>query len=392
MSVKPYDLKDVNTRSIEDIHQSFARAASAYGRAGDDFDENVWNRLRAGHVWSGTGSKKASHVAEVNSLAFAASAAAANTAQLALDGFCKAIDRAHDKLTRALDEAYKNGIDVRDDGTAYIVDEQSSHGPEHLSGVGGQPKDIDEIKDRVERRVKGALAFATIADQSCRQVLASLHEPKTEPYDDPGTLAYNRDALATNLSAQSLAKMTKDFWSAAKPKTVPKSDDGQQAQAIIGDVIDISVCTSAIVASGLLDLTVVGAILGAGIGIAAGYGVEHAGEDLWDQMHKKDPKLPRTAPPGTGDKILAEAAEKGHVSDTTLRDHPSDMSFTPRSPDTDGESPRPGEPPADHSYKRYTIHPESGRKEWVIVDTDTGDVYYCDHFEDDEPTSFTKIT
>lgn len=398
MSIEVTPLRNVSTTSIDRIRQSFADAGSAYSKAVGRFDREVYDKLKPKHehVWTGDGSHEARSVLETNSVAFAAAQVLADAAQLVLQGFHTATDHAQRHLEDTLLEGFKVGIDVKEDGTAYIVDDQTYHEPEHLSGANSsRPADLAEIKDRVERKVKGCLEFEKIADRSCAQMLDGLRTllPRTTDYYDPSALDQNRRALADALSARSLAHKTSEFWHAAKPKALPKDDTPERMQGLCLDAIALPAASGAAVLGDVTDIGVIAKIVG--LGTWGKKGRDSLLEDAWKNMFPdKTRKHVTFDAPGKADKILADAAEHGKVSQKTLDDHETGTSFTPRSHDTDGQSPRPGEPPAggDHAYERYTLDTGSGRKEWVIVDTDTGDAYYCDHFEDGEPTSFTKIT
>lgn len=166
--------------NVQSVGQSFETTRKEYERAEDVFGPGVANPIRSGHAWNGVGVPDATMVAETNAVALATVRTLAEAAWLALDGFATAVYNAQRKLRNAVSGWESSHLPVGEDGTVTEAHFQSDK-------FGNYP--VDDVTRglavSIEREAKGALAFATIADQSCNGILDRLWRLLPNTTDHP---------------------------------------------------------------------------------------------------------------------------------------------------------------------------------------------------------------
>lgn len=415
MSVTATALMNVNIQGINTIDQYFEDARSGYNTAEETFDTGVANPIRAGHTWRGEGVANATMVMEENASALATSRVIMDSAWLVLDGFASALQKAQSKLKGAFDEAEADGgVDIADDGTAsvkYYLDPHYCPEPSTCTNYTPSAEAVTryekakKVAEKVQPIAQGALAFATIADQSCNQMLSRLSDytPSTSDEADPDILAINKDALAGALYSRNLALLTRNFWSSVEPKDMPKPEERHWSfGSIVLDVLNVTGSAAGLVSSFVEDATGVGAVLGVAQGTAAGGSLVSGFNQL-----VKDAKGTTTGgggykltPPKDGNAVLkeVESGETGdgyltHLNDALATTDGNGQGFTPdpkaagAPPDTDGGK----YVQINGIDPRHEEGTSQGSKvpddESIVVDTKTGHVYYTD----DNGASYIEI-
>lgn len=244
----------------------------------------------------------------------------------------------------------------------------------------------------IEREVKGYLAFATIADQSCSGILERLWRllPNTTDHADPVTLAHNRSMLAGALATRNLALLTRNFWETAMPKAIPEEKD--RTGNIVLDVINVSACAAGVVSSLASDATGVGAIPGAIAGVSStvnlGKGLQQLVKDAKGPADNGDNTY-KPVPPERGDELVTDAYEKGRTALPEDVHKGGGQGYTPGSPSAPGALPRYDRDGSEIPYKQFPdIGARRNSDEQVVVDERSGHMYYSD----DGGRSFVQLT
>lgn len=225
MAVTVSQLKNIDTLKLSYVSGDFANASSWYGDALESFATDVINTIDSDSVWSGGGQPDASTVLSINRSALNIGKIEMDAASKMMDALHSALGTAQGYLLTSLYEAKQKNMHVADDGTT-TADPSKQPVNNFGAHVGSNP-DADEA-DRIERELKGQLAFATIADAACKGVLDRIgsHTPSYSTTADPNVLAQNMDTLEDATDDQTLATNNQRFWSAAYPKAMPKQPSG----------------------------------------------------------------------------------------------------------------------------------------------------------------------
>lgn len=372
MSVTKSQLDRVNVKGILRVRQHFGDGRTAYEDAESTFAKDVANRIRSGDVWTGVGAHDASKVAETNALALTITKLNNETVWLTLDAFAMALQHAQAKLRHALTEAAENWVSVAEDGSTSHADPTQS--PYIDSATLSEQRALaSAVMDPIERRAKGALAFAHIADQSCSDVISRLSDltPDTTDVVDPDALSANRHALAGALATRKIAVLNRDFWYYAKPKDIPKDTTGKDVGRVLVDVLDVQQCAAGVVKNlSLVSLVGLPSSLGKLVKDAKKVGATPSGYK----------PVPPDADPV--DELLTDAYKNGKAKGPAEGED-----FTP-DPSAPGAPPEKDKHGDTIPYKELTdIGPRKDSDEVLVVDESSGDMYYSD----DGGKSFVKL-
>lgn len=381
MTITKSQLLGVNVGAIRTLGQSFQDARKGYDKAERRFHDDVAKPIGSGNAWKGENVSDATMVAEANYTALSASKAVTESAWFALDGFAAAISHAQTSLDKALADAASLPITVAEDGTT--TRDVTTKLPPLMGGGAPQQDAIDQAADRIERRIKGCLVFATTADRSCSGILnrVSNLSPSTTDVADPGVLASNRKIEAGALATRSLAILTRNFWDTVEPKSLDPSRSGD----VTLDAINVAGCSASLLTSIGEDATGVGAVLGLTQGVASGAGLVKGIRSLVKDAKGNSDPGDGTKPisPAQKDELLEDAYSHGRAYEKDLDE--GGQGYTPDS--------RSSEMPVHDKdghlipYKKFAVGAGDDSHEVIVVDERNGKVYHSD----DDGKSFEPI-
>ncbi|MBO0826666.1 MAG: hypothetical protein J2P24_02680 [Streptosporangiales bacterium] len=232
MGITVSELKNVNTLNISYAAGDFANASSWYSDALDSFVSDVQNPIDSGHAWHDGGQQDAATVMEINRSALGIGEVEMDAASRTLLGLSSALGSAQGYLLTSLFEAHQKSITVHEDGSA-SYDGPVTTTPYSSYGGGGGLPDADTVSKqndakRIEREVKGYLAFANIADTTSKGVLDRIasHTPSYSTTADPSVLSYNESLVDEVLKDRDIAAANQRFWDVAVPKAMPEQPSG----------------------------------------------------------------------------------------------------------------------------------------------------------------------
>jgi hypothetical protein len=225
MGITVSELKNINTLGITYAAGDFANASSWYGDALDSFVSDVQKPIDSGHIWHDGGQSDASTVMEINRTALGIGEVEMDAASRTLQGLESALTSAQCYLVTSLSEAKQKNMKVAEDGTT-TPDPLKQPTNNFGAPVGSNP-DADDAK-RIEREIKGYLAYATIADSTSKGVLDRIasHTPSYSTTADPSILSYNQSLVDDALKDRDIAAANQRFWQAAVPKAMPEQPSG----------------------------------------------------------------------------------------------------------------------------------------------------------------------
>lgn len=225
MGITVSELKNVKTLDISYAAGDFANASSWYGDALDSFVSDVQKPIDSGHAWHDGGQPDASTVVEINRLALGIGEVEMDAASRTLLGLHSALGSAQGYLLTSLYEANQKNMHVAEDGTT-TADPSKQPVNNFGAPVGSNPDSDDAA--RIERELKGYLAFATIADATAKGVLDRIasHTPSYSTTADPSVLAYNQSLVDDVLKDRDIAAANQRFWEVAVPKAMPEQPSG----------------------------------------------------------------------------------------------------------------------------------------------------------------------
>lgn len=225
MAITVSQLKQVNPLNISNLAGDFANASSWYSDAEETFRDDVLAKIESPSVWSEGGQPDADVVMKINFSALTIGRIEMDAASTAMLTLQKALSTAQGHLVSSLYEADQKNMHVAEDGST-TPDPAKQPVNNFGAHVGSNP-DADDA-DRIEREIKGQLAFAAIADGSCKALLDRIasHTPSYSTTADKNILARNGQTLADALYDRSLALANQKFWESAYPKPMPKEPSG----------------------------------------------------------------------------------------------------------------------------------------------------------------------
>lgn len=318
MGITVSGLKTMNPSAIDWAGYAFGRSSSSYSSGEDSFLGDVSNKVKSPDIWDGGGQSDASTVMDINLSAMAVGRVQMDTARIAMSTLSSAMQKAQRDLEKSLAEAKEKGVKVSDDGTCEPEDTDSYP----LPGLG-----LDEPGDgprhaagRIERDIKGQLAFASLADTSAKGILdyLAVQAPESSSTADLSVLEYNSEQLDEANALHDLAVENQTFWESATPQPIPLDDPLENILSHLGEnpgdigpvLRDVGITAAGVVIALLgagveigsisVSATGVGALVGvpgaiaaaglvtAGAGTAA-YGASELRNDVWE-LYKKSQK------------------------------------------------------------------------------------------------------
>lgn len=225
MGITVSELKNIKTLGITYAAGDFANASSWYGDALDSFTTDVQKPVDSGHIWHDGGQSDASTVMEINRTALGIGEIEMDAASRTLLGLESALASAQGYLLTSLYEANQKNMHVAEDGTT--TPDPSKQPRNNFGAPVGSNPDADDAK-RIERELKGYLAYATIADSTSKGVLDRIasHTPSYSTTADPSVLSYNKSLVDDVLKDRDIAAANQRFWQAATPKAMPEQPSG----------------------------------------------------------------------------------------------------------------------------------------------------------------------
>lgn len=307
MTVSVARLRAVSPATVYRAADEFEDARSDFSDAEETFRTRVENAIASGSAWSGGGRENADGVMDINTLALKIGKVQMDAAKKATSALGGALGTARGQLLVKLEEAQTEHVTVADDGSTDYVRSTSatptsgggSGGPYGSINAANEPENTRrrQAAERLEREIKGILAFAGLADENCRGLLDSIADnlPRHSSTDDPSILAHNRRVLAAAETNRDLAAGAQRLWESAVPQPLPEEpswwdgvmngvgnffshlwDNPGDAGALIGDGAAIAAGIGLMVlgAGGqvggvALDATGVGVVVGVPVHIAS---------------------------------------------------------------------------------------------------------------------------
>lgn len=197
------------------VADDLGRAETRFREAADSFGVSA-NTVAAGTFWTDGGQQDAVSVMHVNGDALTIGQLRMQAAKNAVQAFGSAVTTAQSRLHAALEDAAASKVVVSDDGTAM----PSPDLPVSTNALGDPDPAPLEDASRIQREVRGILAFATLADMCCRDllVLVTNGTPSLTTTADPALEAANAQKLESALNHQDLAMQNLQFWDDATPQ------------------------------------------------------------------------------------------------------------------------------------------------------------------------------
>lgn len=214
------------------VADDLGRAETRFREAADSFGVSA-NTVAAGTFWTDGGQQDAVSVMHVNGDALTIGQLRMQAAKNAVQAFGSAVTTAQSRLHAALEDAAASKVVVSDDGTAM----PSPDLPVSTNALGDPDPAPLEDASRIQREVRGILAFATLADACCRDLLTLVTNgaPSVTTTADPALEVANAQKLESALNQQDLAMQNLAFWEGATPQPLElENPDFWEGMADIG--------------------------------------------------------------------------------------------------------------------------------------------------------------
>lgn len=423
MAITVSHLKNINTLNIDYVAGDFANSSSWYSDAEESFSDDVMTKVESPSVWAHGGQPDADVVMKINLSALTIGRIEMDAASTAMLTLATALGTAQGYLLTSVFEAEQKNLKVQDDGTLMLGEGAPVIGPDAI--------ELGKDADRIEREIKGQLAFAAIADGSCKTLLDRIasHTPSYSTTADKNVLAQNGQTLADALYDRSLALTNQKFWQSAYPKAMPKEPSGWdkfwdgvgnffshlwdhagelslEGASMLGGGLLMALGGGIEVGGVALDATGIGAVVGVpanvlGAGVIA-TGATTVGLGALAMMNTAGDAASESSSDG-GDEPASTTPKPPQNASDTLK-YIEEHNGTPP-PGFKGGKPygndpaqyaKPGETPGEKlpdttsdgkaiSYKEYDVNPKvkgQDRGEERLVIGDDGSVYYTDgHYQ-----------
>lgn len=215
-------LKKVSPAELRTVASDFANSSSWFTDGNDSFVSQVANPVESGSIWSDGGQADATTVMKINATALAVGQYEMESAKTTLLSLADALSTAKGKLAVLEYEAEQKQVKINDDGSCEKADDvRVTTTPMGYPDPGVGPT---LAATELEPKVKGVLAFASVADASCKSLLDRIatNTPQFSTTADPGILAHNERALSVALYDRRLALANQKIWDTAQPKELPR--------------------------------------------------------------------------------------------------------------------------------------------------------------------------
>lgn len=215
MGVTVSVLKNCSPGALQHVASGFTNAASWFLQGASMFGDQVDQPLSVARGWTGSGQPEAAIVAQAMSLGMGVGDVRMTTAGNAVLGLRCALTNAQSAVVVQLGrpEIGQNQWKVNEDGTVsdYYGRAQAS-------------SELMEIKDDIERTLLGAVAHASVADETTRALLERVTSgtPRYGDIADPGAVAANSSMYEDALVDLRNSAAALEVWQSTPVQPIPR--------------------------------------------------------------------------------------------------------------------------------------------------------------------------